>query len=138
MVATKGISGVRLPAVARQVQQREKDNPMWMNEYDVDEAVRLFDANEVPNLARGATTLANLVRWTNSNSDGWPYWSKPSNAAKSLQTMLSDRTYAARFGHDRQGRPLSDVTKPELDKALRPVKAFLTRQGVDHDMILAK
>ena len=104
---------------------------MWMNEHEVAEARNLFDPEDTPNLAQGAWVLGNLVAWTNRNSDGWPYWPKPSRAANSLMDLLRAHTYAARFGHY-QGTAdeLHDVTEAELAKALRPIKAFLTRQGV--------
>lgn len=94
---------------------------MWMNEYDVQDAVNRFGQAETPNLATGAQALYDLMNWTNRNSDGWPYWNKPSRAAKSLMEMLHA---ADRF--DPQ-----DVTAADLAKALRPVKAFLTRQKAD-------
>jgi hypothetical protein len=100
---------------------------MWMNEWDIEEAIRRFDRPDTPNLGQGALILDRLMRWTNRNSDGWPYWSKPSNAARSLMKLLQA---ADRYD------PV-DVTPAELKKALSPIKAFLTRQGVSHDEILA-
>lgn len=98
---------------------------MWMNEYDVEDALRRVDPEETPNLAGAVIALANLVSWTNSNSDGWPYWAKPGNAAKSLQALIQ--------GVDRYDP--QDVTAAQVTKALSPVKAFLTRQGVDHSVL---
>lgn len=94
---------------------------MWMNEYDIADAVRRLDTDETPNLAAGARALDSLMNWANDNSDGWCYWPKPSRAAKSLMEMLSA---ADRFDPE-------DVTAADLTKALRPVKAFLTRQKAD-------
>jgi len=109
---------------------------MWMNEYDVMQAQYLFDPAVVPNLAQGAYVLHNLMDWTNDNSDGWPYWNKPSRAADRLMTMLQDHSYAAQFGHDRQGNPLTDVSAADLTKALAPIKAFLTRQGARDALVI--
>lgn len=102
---------------------------MWMNEYDIKEAVRRF-GEETPNLQRGAQVLSNLMDWTNNNSDGWPYWQKPSRAA----AKLMDRVQSA-IG----SRPstIADITTAELTAALSPIKAFLTREGVDHSKILS-
>jgi hypothetical protein len=102
---------------------------MWLNEHEVEEMQQRLDAEATPNLAKAAWVLGNLVEWTNRNSDGWPYWQKPSRAAKRLQEMLHERDYAIRFGHDRSGQPLSDVTASELTQAFRPIKSFLTRHG---------
>jgi hypothetical protein len=106
---------------------------MWMNEHEVEETFDRLDSAHpaVPNLAAGASVLDALVAWTNANSDGWPYWQKPSKAANSLMTVLHNRDYAIRFGHDREGKPLEDITTAELALVLRPIKAFLTRQEID-------
>ena len=99
----------------------------WMNEWDVEDAVRRFNYANTPNLAEGARVLDNLVRWTNRNSDGWPYWRKPSRAASQLMGLLE--------GVDRYDP--DDITAAQLKKALAPIKAFFTRaaarnfQGVD-------
>ncbi len=101
---------------------------MWLNEYEVDDAQHRFDPDDTPNLLRAARILRRLVQWTNHNSDGWPYWQKPAKAAGQLMELIYR---ADRF--DPQ-----DVTEAELSKALRPIKAFLTRQGVQHDAILSE
>lgn len=112
----------------------------WLNEHEVDEMYDRLDTAHppVPNLTTAASILDALVAWTNANSDGWPYWNKPSQAAQTLQEMLQDRSYAIRFGQDRDGTALEDLDlSPEmLNKALRPIKAFLTRQGIDHGATL--
>jgi len=89
----------------------------WMNEWDIEEALRRFKNPETPNLYDGAMVLDRLAAFTNRNSDGWHVWNVPSNAAKNLQTLL---TSVDRW------EPV-DVTEAEIDKALRPIKAFYTR-----------
>lgn len=96
-----------------------------MNEWDIEDAVRRFNPAETPNLATGARILFALAKWTNDNSDGWCYWPKPSRAASSLMAVLES---ADRYD------PV-DVTAAELAKALRPIKAFLTRNGGAHDLL---
>lgn len=98
----------------------------WMNEYEVEGVVDRF-TEETPNLRRGARILSRLVDWTNNNSDGWPYWQKPSNAA----SKLMDHLEAARRDYD-----AADITEAQLNKTLTPIKTFLTKQGVDHALIL--
>lgn len=93
-----------------------------MNEWDVDDAVNRFGRSpDCENLYLGAKTLERLVRWTNSNSDGWPYWRKPSAAAARLQALLEG---ADRFDP-------SDCTAANLKRAYAPIKAFLTRHFKD-------
>jgi hypothetical protein len=104
---------------------------MFMNEYDIEEALRFTAYHELANLRHGAEVLSNLKDWTNANSDGWPYWQKPARAAAKLMTVLE----SARTAYYRGGEPL-DITGPELAKALTPIKSFLTRQGVSHAEVL--
>jgi len=108
----------------------------WMNEWEIEEIVERFDASETPNLAAGAHALQALEYWTNRNSDGWPYWQKPSRAAVRLMTLLNDEKRDPALSGRRDYDP-SDVTKAELAKALTPIKSFLTRQGVAHTLLTA-
>lgn len=95
---------------------------MWMNSWDIERAVAVYDGH--PILGPASKTLLNLERWTNANSDGWPYWRKPANAAKRLMELLQ-RDY--RYGE-------AEVTEAEYKAALRPIKAFRTRQGADFEI----
>jgi hypothetical protein len=108
---------------------------MFMNEHDVRETLanvhECHEVEEVPNLYTAARILDALVEWTNSHSDGWPYWQKPSQAASTLMQAFHDRDYALRFGQERDGSPLTDVDEAALAAMLRPIKAFLTKQKVD-------
>lgn len=100
-----------------------------MNEYDIEEAVCLFQQDSTPNLARGAQVLDRLKDYTNRNSDGWPYWQKPKRASAKLQALLEDARRRGRAGD------YADAPGPELAKALTPIRSFLTRQGADHTEI---
>ena len=105
---------------------------MFMNEYDVAYALERASApttNDRPNLLKGAAILARLVEWTNQNSDGWPYWAKPSRAANSLQQEVHARTIG-RAWYENQ----DDIDPEVLKRVLRPVKAFLTRHNVAPDV----
>lgn len=102
---------------------------MWMNEYDIEDALRLTARFELPNARRGAEILSRLKDWTNNNSDGWPYWQKPSKAADKLMTALTAAIDASRRSDN------VDMTEAELQKALTPIKSFLTRQGVAHSEV---
>lgn len=98
---------------------------MYMNEYDVEDALRRFDTDETPNLAHASLALYRLMRWTNSNSDGWPYWPKPARAATRVMELIETARKRERNG------TLRDATEAEVKTALRPVKSFLTRHGAD-------
>ena len=98
---------------------------MFANEYDIKNFVTLFATEETPNLAKGAAALQTLCDWTNQNSDGWPYWTKPLKASLKLVELLSHHEAMARSSE------LVDCQKPQLTAALTPIKSFYTRQGVD-------
>jgi len=100
-----------------------------MNEYDIEEALRHTAMFEVPVLRQGAEILSRLKDWTNSNSDGWPYWQVPGRAANRLMEAL-EQARRDRYEHD--------ISEAELKALLRPIKSFLTKRGVDHALILEK
>lgn len=104
---------------------------MSMNQYDVEDAMQWFDEEEQANLIHGARVLYRLMRWTNSCSDGWAYWRKPSAAAKKLMGLLE----AGREGNRRNYGDLTDCTEAELKAAFTPIKSFLTRNGTAHSEV---
>jgi hypothetical protein len=101
---------------------------LFMNEYDVADAKRRYA--EHPVLGPATTTLANLVEWTNANSDGWPYWSKPCRAAKALQRLIQGDPPTSWRDDERV-----DATPEKLRLALRPIKSFRTRHGASFDIV---
>lgn len=103
---------------------------VFLNESEVREAQHLAHRSDTPNLAAGADTLARLVEWTNNNSDGWAYWPKPGRAAQKLQEALE----TARKQYY-TGREVEDLSAADLAKVLRPIRSFLTREGVSHDVL---
>lgn len=100
---------------------------MWLNEYDIMNAVRETGDGSTPNLHCAALTLNNLMEWTNDNSDGWPYWAAPGKAAKRLQEAL----YQASMS-----RYAEDITAADLKRLQTPIKSFLTRQGVSASAVI--
>lgn len=103
---------------------------LYMNDYDLSRALHRFNTDDTPNRYRVARVVDNLRRWANANSDGWAYWPKPCRAAASAMRLIESRTNAE---NDRQ--EATDATDAEVTAALRPIKAFLTRQGVDHAVV---
>jgi len=98
----------------------------WLNEYEIDEVVRRSAVHRHRFANDGAHILQRLMDWVNRNSDGWPYWQAPSKASAKLQEALHLRYLSAWDRHIER-----DLTSEELALLLRPVKAFLTRRGVD-------
>ena len=97
---------------------------MWMNEYDVLDAVQTW-ADE-PLLAAATQTLQNLMDKVNANSDGWAYWTAPQKAAAKLEEVIQLANAYDRRGVD---LPLDDV-RSKLRKALVPIKSSRTRSGL--------
>lgn len=104
-----------------------------MNEWEMEELYDLFERNkeEIPNLHAAIIALSRLRGWTNSHSDGWQYWSKPSTAATQLITLVEDGERQYRKTWD-----WVDATEAQVTRALTPVKSFLTRQKVDWKTVL--
>lgn len=99
----------------------------WMNQYEIEEALNWTE--EGTNAESAARTLYRLMRWTDSHSDGWPYWQKPSRAATRLMEALQRVRESGRRGD------YVDITDADLKKAYTPIKAFLTRQKVAHSEV---
>ncbi len=97
---------------------------MWMNEYEINDAADRW--HDHPILGPATDTLACLMEWTNSHSDGWPYWQKPAKAsAKLMELLMGDGTQFYREQLE------GSINVKEYRQALRPIKAFRTRQGAD-------
>ena len=94
---------------------------MWMNEDEIERAHELYA--EHPVLGPATATLAELVSWTNANSDGWPYWRKPAQAAAQLMGLIGTMR-----DYDVRGAERADVTPEKYKAALCPLKSFRTRQ----------
>lgn len=103
----------------------------YMNDYDLDNAARRYDPNVVPNRAKLTKVISRLMEWTNQNSDGWAYWPKPVRAAARAMELIESTT-----NPENERREREDASDAETASALRPIKSFLTRMGVDHSIIL--
>jgi hypothetical protein len=99
-----------------------------VNEYDIEDAVRILAGYRAAHA--GARTLAQLAAWVNANSDGWPYWQPPRRASRRLQALVEDAVRDVRRGVP----PL--VLAADVRAAQRPIRAFLTRQGVRPDDVV--
>ena len=102
----------------------------FMNEFDLHFARQRFGRGDTPNRLALVMVVDNLREWTDDHSDGWAYWPKPVRAAKSAIEFIDGLNTA-------DARP--DITDIEVQTAVRPIKAFLTRQKVsaeDRERIL--
>lgn len=128
------VASLQTPAATAAAEYPKGNSTMFMNYYDIDNAQRRFARAGTPNRLRAAQIVARLAAWTDRNSDGWPHWSRPSRAASSLIGLIESRTSV-----ENQAQEETDATDAELQAALRPIKAFFTRQGVsqeDRDYVL--
>jgi hypothetical protein len=94
----------------------------YMNDYDLDNAIRRFARGETPNRLALALTVANLADQTNNVSDGWAYWPKPCRAAEKAISLIESTSYP-----EYERREREDITDAELAAAVRPIRSFLTR-----------
>lgn len=102
---------------------------LYLNDYDIDRTILQYVDHPV--LGPATKTLANLVDWTNSNSDGWAYWEKPVRAAEKLQRLIQGDGIRWFYGNDAR----EDATPEAYKAALTPIKAFRTRQGADFTIL---
>src|SRR4051812_11714527 len=101
---------------------------LFMNEWEIEESVR----RHARHAALGPATqfLQAFMREVNSHSDGWPYWGPPVHAAAQLITLIEQGN--KRLRDDRT----PDITLDQVQKAIRPIKAFMTRRGKAAGMTL--
>lgn len=104
---------------------------MWLNEYEIEEMAQRYYQSGSPEMRAATATLENLMHWTNRNSDGWPYWRKPAQAARKLCEMVYHHDMRLRFGRGEHAY----ATPETLKAALKPIKAFRTRQGADFEVV---
>lgn len=100
----------------------------FMNDYDLETARSRFTRATKPNRLALVMVVDNLREWTDANSDGWAYWPKPCRAAEKAMALIESTTHEANQEQERV-----DITDAEMLAAVRPIKAFLTRQKVPAD-----
>jgi hypothetical protein len=100
----------------------------FMNDYDLDYARARFTRATKPNRLALVLVVDALREWTDTHSDGWAHWPKPARAASAAIALIESRTSE----HNRM-QETYDITDAEMRLAVRPIKAFLTRQKVPAD-----
>lgn len=101
----------------------------FMNEYDIEDAVRKFDADPV--LGPAARFLDAYKNEVNAHSDGWPYWSAPVKAAGKLIELLDGHRMSGMGAYPRLPRP----TEADIKRTLTPIKVFMTKRGTAVGMV---
>ena len=95
---------------------------MWMNEHEIDEALKWFRRNSIA--AKAARLLSDYRHIVNENSDGWPYWVAGTKPAEKLQRLIQSQ--------DPRGRSLSppELVMDDLREALKPIHAFCKQRNL--------
>lgn len=101
-----------------------------MNDYDLEIARRRFTRASKPNRLALVMVVDHLREWADDNSDGWAYWPKPRRAAEKAMTLIESRT-----SREDEEQERVDITDDEMHAAVRPIKAFLTREKVRADRV---
>ena len=99
---------------------------LYMNDYDLHFARQRFTRSSTPNRLALVMVVDNLREWADNHSDGWAYWPKPARAAAKAMEQIASTTNVQNRAQEAQ-----DITDAELLAAVRPIKAFLTRQKAD-------
>lgn len=102
---------------------------LYMNEYDLAKARDRFW--NTPNRVKLADVVTNLAMWADRNSDGWASWPAAARAAKRAMEHIRSTTSA-----ENRRQEAEDITDAEVQAALRPIKTFLTRQGIHYSEII--
>lgn len=97
----------------------------YMNDWDRTYAYRRFTRASKPNRLALVMVVDNLARWADNHSDGWAHWPLPARAADKAMALIESTTNAANDAQER-----TDITDEEMLAAVKPIKAFLTRQKV--------
>lgn len=99
---------------------------LFMNEWDIENALDRHRLH--PALGPATRFLSDFRIEANQHSDGWHSWPLPARAAKQLMTLIQRGN-----AHQRDFR-VPDVTMAEVQKALIPIKSFMTRRGLKAGM----
>jgi hypothetical protein len=115
-------------------QSADKTALHFMNEYDIEDAVRTLGNDPV--LGKAARFLKEFMDQVNSHSDGWAYWRAPVAAAGQLMTLIEQGMAVKRGQQFQETAPL--INDKSIAKAMGPIKAFMTRKGLAAGMQMPK
>jgi hypothetical protein len=103
-----------------------------MNQYDIRHARNRYALHPV--LGPATATLCHLERAANENSDGWHSWPKPARSAEKLMALIEGDEHPGGRSGAMFDPTRADATVEKLRTALRPIKAFRTRSGLEFDI----
>lgn len=83
----------------------------YMNDFDI---ARALTTNRHVVLNKAARFLEAFKWQVDANSDGWAYWNAPVAAANKLMELIQGKV---------------EPTEANYQKALTPIKTFMTRKG---------
>jgi hypothetical protein len=96
---------------------------LYMNEFDIDVARRRFTRANCPNRLALVMVVEHLKDWTGDHGDGWAHWTAPRQAAVKAMKLIQSTT-----NEQNRLQETHDISDAEVQAAVRPIKAFLTRQ----------
>jgi len=96
----------------------------FMNDSDLAWAARVAEREEFDVMLECVDIVDRLRQWADRNSDGWAHWPAPVRAARQMIELIESKQEALR---DSRNRNQQDITCEQRDRALRPIKSFLTR-----------
>lgn len=92
---------------------------MWMNQSEIEWAANQH--HDCPNVRKGVRLLLRLMQAVNQQSDGWPYFKAPAQAAEKLMALLQT---AGNLNCGTHGT----IAAVDLRKAVTPIRSMVTRQ----------
>lgn len=96
---------------------------LFMNEYEIDEAVRRYADD--PILGKASRFLQEFKDEVNAHSDGWAYWKPGMTSAGKLMTLIRSARDIPEWD------AIDEKAKEKMFlKALTPIKCFMTRHGL--------
>lgn len=93
---------------------------MWFNQADIETLAE--NHHDCPNVRKAVKLLHALMESVNEQSDGWPYWKAPAQAASQLMQLIQN---AGKTWH---GTVTGTISDADLKKAITPIRRFATVQ----------
>ena len=96
---------------------------LYLSQYEIEYCVRHTCHNPNSAAARAARFLRDFVEEVNAHSDGWAHWAAPVRAASHMMMLA---------------RGQRTINPKAFERALTPIKSFMTRKGYAAGMTMPK